>query len=566
MIRLSRSTRTAPWHSPPQDAMIRLLAWLLVGVIIGYAALIPYAAAQSSHWQYLWGQAHSLVFVGNALILIVALRRMPRQQSSLYRWACSLLLVAHVLTVAAAAFDVTSYQSGPDQSVASWSMALYVLIYTSHTFALAVSIPVSSFPRIHILRLGADTALVLALSDTALRLLLPLLVRDWTWTDTLSATELRLVTSIGISFWYVAAYRRFGNFKGRAVRFWGLGLVFMIATDVLFLYASYRMTQGASGFLLGTAMPLWDLHQLCWALGFFYGARTIVRWHAAPITWTNANTAPWRWMLRPLALLAVLGIVGSGLVPSPSILVALIATFVTREALAWYEREQLIRHEQAHSAALAAANQQLLAYTAQAEEFAAARERERVAAELHDHLGHALTAMNMQLNLADRALQREQYPKVAASIGQIRALIQDALAGVRRVVATASTAPAASLHEALTALAQTNSDAGIRTTLTIAGTPPTLPAVKEDALMRAVQESLTNVRKHADAHSVAIHLDARTPTVVRLTIRDDGCGSAGVQTGHGLRTMQRRIAGLGGTLEIDTAPDTGFALVIEMPV
>lgn len=57
-------------------------------------------------------------------------------------------------------------------------MALYVLIYTSHTFALALSIPVSSFPRIHILRLGADTALVLALSDTALRLLLPLLVRD----------------------------------------------------------------------------------------------------------------------------------------------------------------------------------------------------------------------------------------------------------------------------------------------------------------------------------------------------------------------------------------------------
>lgn len=98
------------------------------------------------------------------------------------------------------------------------------------------------------------------------------------------------------------------------------------------------------------------------------------------------------------------------------------------------------------------------------------------------------------------------------------------------------------------------------------GVPP-LPTALEVVLLRAAQESLTNVRKHAKADSVGVRLDRRDGTVV-LEIRDDGCGftmSDGVG-GYGLGVMRSRVEQVSGTVSVESAPGAGTVVRVRVPV
>jgi signal transduction histidine kinase len=108
---------------------------------------------------------------------------------------------------------------------------------------------------------------------------------------------------------------------------------------------------------------------------------------------------------------------------------------------------------------------------------------------------------------------------------------------------------------------------GLDVTLTITGDPPDLPAPTDRAIYRIVQESLTNVTRHAGASSATVvldHLDDRV--VVRVT--DDGRARPGdvPQPGMGLTGMRERVAALDGSLTAQPRPDGGFAVVAELPL
>jgi signal transduction histidine kinase len=236
----------------------------------------------------------------------------------------------------------------------------------------------------------------------------------------------------------------------------------------------------------------------------------------------------------------------------------IVFTAITRQALEARAASEKLRHE------LAEANARLRAQAAQAEELATTRERNRVAREIHDGVGHYLTVVKTQLDAAE-ALLPAQPDRAREAVGKAAKLAADALDDVRRSVGALRTdAARPPLPEALKLLAAHGDPVP---TLAVEGEPrPVAPGV-EHALYRAAQEGLTNIRKHARASSALLRLDFRTPQKVVLELADNGVGAApdAPGAGFGLRGLRERIELLGGSVATGNRLEGGFALRVEVP-
>jgi signal transduction histidine kinase len=225
--------------------------------------------------------------------------------------------------------------------------------------------------------------------------------------------------------------------------------------------------------------------------------------------------------------------------------------------------EQRLRAEkEALAEELGEVNQQLRSFALQVEELAAIKERNRLAREIHDSLGHHLTTIHVQLQAA-KAVLRQDTDKAEAALEKARTLTQDALADVRRSVAALRTLERP-LPEALALLAKETSAAGTPTELTVSGTPRHLGPHIEGSLYRIAQEGLTNVRKHAQATQCVVTLMYQ-PQTIELCIKDDGVGTSDSSGGFGLLGVRERVALLNGELQINTAPQRGLKLQVSVP-
>jgi signal transduction histidine kinase len=222
----------------------------------------------------------------------------------------------------------------------------------------------------------------------------------------------------------------------------------------------------------------------------------------------------------------------------------------------------MVRAERAR-AALDQANRALRDYAAQSEELATARERNRIAREIHDGLGHYLTTIHMQIQAA-RSILASDRPRAEQTLAKAQQLAQEALGDVRRSV-SALRAERPSLPAALAELAEASDGAGLATTLTVVGTARPLDPQGEQALYRAAQEGLTNARKHAQAASARLTLDFGDANRVRLTVADDGHGATTTDGGFGLIGLRERVQLAGGSLSLQTEPGAGLALIVEVP-
>lgn len=208
---------------------------------------------------------------------------------------------------------------------------------------------------------------------------------------------------------------------------------------------------------------------------------------------------------------------------------------------------------------LGEANRQLRSYALQAEELAATRERNRLAREIHDGLGHHLTAAHMQLQAAQAVLP-EHPERARAALEKARTLTQEALTDVRRSV-QALRITSQPLVQALEVLVQ---DVGVPTELTVCGSPRELSRDLEDNFYRIAQEGLTNIRKHAGATCATVTLVYETHAV-ELTVGDDGHGSTSLVGGFGLTGVRERVEAFGGELDVQTAPEHGLTLHVRVP-
>ena len=264
------------------------------------------------------------------------------------------------------------------------------------------------------------------------------------------------------------------------------------------------------------------------------------------------------------------------LLPLPWTVVVILAVPFVHAGMSWWDalREgfgtlaavvfaavitELLRREQQTRRALVAAHEQLRDYALQAERLATAQERNRVARDIHDGLGHALTVVQMQVKAARAVLPAESAADPVLAKAQEQA--ETALAEVRRSV-SALRGPRL---DPLQALAEETSAAGLPTRLTVSGTARPLPDDTREALFRAAQEGLTNARKHAGARHIDLTLDYADAAVC-LEVRDDGeAAPVASSTGFGLVGLRERAEHVGGRLVAGAAADRGWVLRIEVP-
>lgn len=231
------------------------------------------------------------------------------------------------------------------------------------------------------------------------------------------------------------------------------------------------------------------------------------------------------------------------------------------------QRERLARrYAEELTADLEAANRQLSAYALQAEELATTQERNRLAREIHDNLGHYLTVVNVQIAAA-KVLLAADPQRALDALDKAQTLTQEGLGAVRQSVAALRESPLGKrpLPEAIAALVTESNNAGIVTELTVRGTPHHLASNEELALYRVAQEGLTNIRKHARASRADLHLDYTDPTKVCLSIVDNGLGAEETSNGFGLLGVRERVHLLGGRVTVKTAVNQGFSLMVCLP-
>lgn len=225
-----------------------------------------------------------------------------------------------------------------------------------------------------------------------------------------------------------------------------------------------------------------------------------------------------------------------------------------REKQARAEAERL-------SAELTAANARLRSHAASIEELAMTRERNRLAREIHDSLGHALTTMAVQLEVA-ATVQASDPPRALEAVQKAHGLATEALADVRHSVGVLRAEPGKPLADRVRQLVA--SDERLTVNFSLLGEPRALAGDAEHGLFRVAQEGLTNVRKHARAQAAWLTLDYRNAQQVTVSIADDGRGCAQPRPGYGLTGLRERSVLLGGTFTAANRPEGGFLVCLEV--
>jgi PAS domain S-box-containing protein len=196
-------------------------------------------------------------------------------------------------------------------------------------------------------------------------------------------------------------------------------------------------------------------------------------------------------------------------------------------------------------------------------------ERKRIAMEIHDELGQLLTALKMDVSLLKMRLSSDL--EVAKRTDDMRELVERTIWMVRNVASHLR--PAALNYGIVSALEWLVDDFGRRSGLAcqfrLNGSEPVLSDAHATAMFRIVQASLTNVARHACATRADVTL-TNTSTALDLHVSDDGCGfdqdAVRRDYSYGLLGMSERARLIGGSLLIDSAPGTGTAVSIHIPL
>ncbi len=204
-------------------------------------------------------------------------------------------------------------------------------------------------------------------------------------------------------------------------------------------------------------------------------------------------------------------------------------------------------------------NAELRATRALLAESARVNERTRISRELHDLLGHHLTALSLNLEVAGHLVQGTAQEHVNQAHTLARLLLSD----VREAVSRLRTDDAIDMGATLRPLAE--NAAGLRIVLDLPERFLLDDAERAHVLLRCTQEIITNAQRHAQAAELCLRYRVED-RAVRLLASDDGRGADAPAAGNGLRGMRERVAAYGGSVEIATRPGAGFALDLSLPL
>lgn len=328
----------------------------------------------------------------------------------------------------------------------------------------------------------------------------------------------------GLSYWFVTR-RLDTRSRQRPV-----DISLLLLLTVTAVAVSYFSQSG-----LGSILLMMSAGVLPWLLTLRVGVGWLVLQHAALIP----VYARWpEFQLLDAVLQAALYVGFSSFV--------FVTSFVARQQAEAREEQRRLNSELRATRALLAESSRLT-------------ERMRISRELHDLLGHHLTALSLNLEVASHL----STGRVQEHVRQAQSLAKLLLSDVREAVSQLRENDALEIGEALAQLVE-----GVPALDVQLEVPPQVrvedPA-RAQVVLRCAQEIITNTVRHSGARRLVLSV---TPSADGISIRarDDGRGADAVAIGNGLRGMRERLAQFGGTMQIDTGRDRGFALDLWLPL
>ena len=267
-----------------------------------------------------------------------------------------------------------------------------------------------------------------------------------------------------------------------------------------------------------------------------------------------STTAGCAWILGQTLLLAI----GDVMSFNTRAALLLVPPYLGLQLVAFFVFHAM-RREVAARTALAESNAELRGVGKILADSGRMAERLRITQELHDALGHHLTALSLNLEAALQLTQGAAHASVATAQGLARRLLGD----VREIVADSRAPRGVNLADAL----QTFIDAVPRPRihLDISADLCVPDPRRAHTLLRCVQEIVTNAARHSNADNLWIRV-VYEGEALRVEARDDGDGSDSADGGFGIRGMRERVAQVGGELHVATQPGRGFEVTALIPV
>ncbi|VXB54191.1 Two-component sensor histidine kinase [Luteimonas sp. 9C] len=204
-------------------------------------------------------------------------------------------------------------------------------------------------------------------------------------------------------------------------------------------------------------------------------------------------------------------------------------------------------------------NAELRATRALLAESVRVNERTRISRELHDLLGHHLTALSLNLEIASHLASGQAQEHV----GQAQTLAKLLLSDVREAVSQLRDDDAIDMRATLLPLAEHVPSLQVDMQLPVQFVVD--DPERAHVLLRCTQEIITNAVRHSGASLLRLRYSQDRDTI-RVDARDDGRGAEAARIGNGLTGMRERLAAYGGTLQVETAPGSGFVLKLELPL
>ncbi len=334
-----------------------------------------------------------------------------------------------------------------------------------------------------------------------------------------------------------------------------LWLVCFLVFGVAFGLTGWREAAGRTGrrqavsLILQTATALTMILLVC---GGQEGALLVIV--SAQLGWVLPLARALVWVaVQAMLMCAILALSWSGVVT-----LKLMATYLGFQVLALFScfltaREATARVELGRTNRELEATRELLAHTSRL------AERERISRDLHDTLGHHLTALSLNLEAASHMSSGTTLTQVERAQAVTKLLLRD----VRGAVSALRVEDSIGLIEALNALVEAVPQPRVHLSL------PDDFAICDphcaQTVLRCVQEIVTNAIRHAQAANLWIEM-ARTNGQLRLVARDDGRGTPRIRLGHGLTGMRERVEMVGGRLEVHSGPARGFRVSASIPL
>lgn len=351
-------------------------------------------------------------------------------------------------------------------------------------------------------------------------------------------TGLALLTVLGLLAVQILVSHRYGDNPPTTVA---------VAATVTQAVLVEALTQ-ADGLSAASIMYL----ALPFPIVFWFGARTGVWAGAVILAWFTVRFS-WHkpaWLTDPTDMHAYM------LFVIAVVLVTATALLIRREQVSRQRAELLLQD-------LGTSHRQLIDSQSRVAELATIEERNRLARDIHDSLGHHLTVISVQLEKAQLLVETDQDAATVA-VSNAKRLADQALSDVRESVGTLrrDAAPFV-LEPALRSLVAELQVLPFELTLDLTGDERGYSGQQLLALYRAAQEGLTNVQRHARANRVRLTVDLGEEAA-RLTLDDDGVGPP-IDPGQGLRGVRERLELVSGRLDLTDAPGGGTRLALSIP-